>query len=586
MTATILIFSFVLLQTIPGIPPVLVSGNNARPIIEVTNSIWRTSGLLFLLLTVVGIWMSQFKMISEKTGGPGQYMARALTVGLTLGGYKIIFALIMWTGALIAFQIFPIQPNPTKNTVIPWLPAGTMNSNQATSPSPTPGTNTDTNSTGGTRPPFQITKGTSVIDMIFWGLKNGYQLSFQAVPAMIIIALCNILFVLALFIITAFWITFAVILYALGPLMIMAGLIPTYGDKLWGNWIGATIQCSLWQVWMAFCAKLITSSFLIQIEQLNPMNRVDGNSGGGELSTAVMDMQQASYAVVFLVLYIATPFIANYVFPLGSSAGLGSFMLATAAAAGKKVASIKTGGTSEVISTGSKGSKQSSGSKNVSGTSTTATKDTSSMSNGSGNKTTTQNQNGKTGDKNVSVIQSNTAVNNTSYDGSNRDNTKTVSRDNQSSVGTGNDETQQRTVAVNDSSAVLNGSTNNENGSSKSTSRSNDTSTGNSGNRSSSNANTTGTENRQTGSENVKNNNEYSTSQLGNNNYGAENGNFNSNSTSASDIQENTGSNQNGNTVYVASSEKPKDVRFGKLPTQKTSNVIKHENSTAENEAE
>lgn len=341
------------LQTIPGIPPVLVSGNNARPIIEVTNSIWRVSALLFLFLTVAGIWMSQFKFISERTGGPGQYLSRCLTVGVSLAGYKVIFAAIMWTGALIAFQIFPLAANPNKNTTIPWLPAGTISATSGSGNSTNTNSNSNTNTTGGGtgRTPFQITKNTSVLDMIGWGLKSAFQIAYQGMPSMIVITLCNIFFILGIFLITAFWVIFAVILYALGPLMIMAGLIPTYGDKLWSNWIGATIQCSLWQVWMAFCGKLITSSFLIQIEQLNPMNRVDGNTAGGEFSTVVMDLQQAAYALVFLMLYLATPFVSNYIFPLSSAGGLGAFLMGMTALAAKKA----TGAVKGVATAGPKG---------------------------------------------------------------------------------------------------------------------------------------------------------------------------------------------------------------------------------------
>lgn len=352
-------------QTIPGIPPVLVSGNNAQAIIDVSNSIWRSSALFFLVLTIGGIFMSQYKFVAEKTGGPGQYVMRAMTVAISFAGYKIIFAGIMWCGALIAYQIFPLQPNATRNTIVPWLPAGSLSSIMPGG-NPTPTANSNTNSgpvPTPTRPPFQQTSNSSVMDMIIWGVSNVIGMTFMATPAVIVTALCNIFFVLAVFLITAFWLTFALILYALGPLMVVAGLIPGYGDKLWGNWIGATIQCSLWQVWMAFCGKLITSSFLMQIQQLNPNNRGPGASGGGELSAAVMDLQQSSYALVFLILYLATPFVANYLFPLSSGGSLGAFLMTTATAGANKVArgvaAVKTGGTSEVAARGvEKGAKE------------------------------------------------------------------------------------------------------------------------------------------------------------------------------------------------------------------------------------
>lgn len=589
------------MQTIPGIPPVLVSGNNARPIIEVTNSIWRSSALLFLLLTVVGIWMSQFKMVSEKTGGPGQYLARCLTVGVSLAAYKAIFAAIMWTGALIAFQIFPIQPNPTRNTVIPWLPAGTISTTPGTSPSPTPGntnSNSNTNTTGGTtRPPFQITPRTSVLDMIGWGLKNAYQITFQALPSMLVIALCNILFVLSIFLITAFWLTFAVILYALGPIMIMAGLIPTYGDKLWGNWIGATIQCSLWQVWMAFCGKLITSSFFIQIEQLNPMNRVDGNSGGGELSTAVMDLQQASYALVFLILYIATPFVANYVFPLGASAGLGAFMLTTATAAATKAvragAAIKSGGTSEIAAQGAKEGTKQAGSAAMSGAKNTATKESgkdlygygSSAENktGSGNSESKNNRNGNS----VSVVQSTSSSteNNISYDGSQRDLSQQTSGS-EKAVADGNTETKPTTTATGNGSSAP-GTDNYAQSDTSSSYRQNNSENGG-GNASY----------RKSGEQ--MNRNEYSSGSNGaadaSNNYGSgmTGGNDSNDATilnesvKPEDVQSSSGNTPK--TVYVASSERPKDVNFGKLPEPKTggskTTSVKRMDSTAQNESE
>lgn len=354
----ILLFNF-MFQRILGIPESLISGNNAKPIVEVANNIWLACGLLLLLFSSVGIWMAQYQFIAKKTGGPAQYLNRVLTVGFSLLGYKIIFALIMWTGALVAYQILPAYSTPGGISV-PWIPMGQLSAiKPASAATPAPNTSPTPSTTPGslgTPPKIEDFKNKSTIEIIMWGVTSGLGIGFGAVPATIIIALCNILFAISLCLISAFWLTFAIVLYALGPFMITAGLIPEYGEKLWGSWLAATMQCSLWQVWMAFCGKLIISSLFMQISQFNPANRME--SGGGELSGILMDLQQASYSLVFLILYLGTPFIVNFIFPISSGGNIGGFLLtATAALATKGTALAKKGAASGTKAAATKGTQ-------------------------------------------------------------------------------------------------------------------------------------------------------------------------------------------------------------------------------------
>lgn len=329
-------FSLLFFQRVLGIPESILSGTSATPVIDLSNHIWSICGALMLLFTVVGIWLAQFGFFAKQTGGPGQYFNRCLTVGFSLLGYKIIFAGIMWTGALVAYQIMPTTT--IAGSGVPWLPAGQLSIkvNGGTSvPTATPDPNGTAPSVFNTTldPAAQeALKKKSVIDWIGWGITTAFNYTFNAGPATLIIALCNICFVIAVILISAIWLMFAIVLYCLGPFMITAGLIPEYGEKLWGSWIAATIQCSLWQVWMAFCGKMITSSLFTQISQLNPMNRASATDAG-VTQTAVMDLQQAAYALVFLLMYVSTPFIINYIFPLGNSSALGGLILGAAYAA-------------------------------------------------------------------------------------------------------------------------------------------------------------------------------------------------------------------------------------------------------------
>ena len=592
-------------ETIAGIPPVLVSGNNARAVIETADSIRNMSALLFLVLTIIGVWMSQFKFISEKTGGPGQYVMRCATVGFSLLGYKLIFAMIMWVGALIAYQIFPIQASPTRNTVVPWLPAGSLSgSAPAATPVPTPNPNTNTSTLPTprpTRPPFQTTSSTTVLDMILWGVNNALGLSFSALPAMIVIALCNILFVLSVFLISAFWLTFAIVLYALGPVMIIAGLIPTYGDKIWGNWIGATIQCSLWQVWMAFCGKLITSSFLIGISQLNIANRMPGSSGGGEFSGAVMDWQQASYALVFLILYLATPLVANYVFPIGASAGLGAFMF-TAATAGaskvaRKVAAVKTGGASEALAKGAEAGAKSGG-KAAGGGITTSQRNEGGVYKtvNSGGKTKS---NGGTGNNNTTQRNSTSNNSEVSYDGSKRESNYEVAPSVSNGVAGGSPGTKT------DSSVISSRETGGRNGDSSVSSNdrhavSSDTASSsagtkdNGGNQSqifndkNGSNNLTSSEGKESGVGGNESSSTGARREGGQDPYG--NGDFKTNvsetyeSLRPEDLEIPQSKEKPS---YTVSTERPSDVKFGNLPKPKSGDTIPRTSATANgNEAE
>ncbi|HRH46937.1 MAG TPA: hypothetical protein PKY82_35145, partial [Pyrinomonadaceae bacterium] len=383
-------------QRILGIPDTLLSGEAAKPIIEVSDRVWLACGLLFLLFTVFGVWLAQYSFIAKKTGGPAQYLNRAITVGFSLLGYKILFAGIMWTGAMVAYQIMPAVTTP-QGISIPWIPASSLtiispsvsktNTSTTSSNSNSSATPTNTNPGSVTTPlTADMLKGKSTFELIMWGISNAFGLATNWGPAMLVVALCNIFFAISIFLISAVWLIYAIILYALGPFMITAGLIPEYGDKLWGNWIAATIQCSLWQVWLAFCGRIITSTVFQQFSQLNPANRV--NSSGGELSGSLMDLQQAAFALVFLLLYVGTPFLINFIFPLSNSGSIGGFVLGTAAA-------LMTGGSAKIKQSGlefNKRKNKSSDNKGSKSTSSSPASNDNSSGSGQGKGTGSNNQ--------------------------------------------------------------------------------------------------------------------------------------------------------------------------------------------------
>lgn len=138
--------------------------------------------------------------------------------------------------------------------------------------------------------------------------------------------------------INTLWVIFTVVLYTFGPLVIVLGLIPGWGPKILTNWFGALIQLSAWQIWMAICWWCVEVGsqlpFLMNNGELPTIDNLKGH---------VTSFEGAAFALVFALLYLATPFIVQGILPLSRfsvMAGIGM------AAAHSQVSSVVNKGRS------------------------------------------------------------------------------------------------------------------------------------------------------------------------------------------------------------------------------------------------
>jgi hypothetical protein len=136
----------------------------------------------------------------------------------------------------------------------------------------------------------------------------------------VVTALANILFFVLTIVMTNLWRIFAIILFVISPLTVVLGIIPGIGSRITANWFGALVQISFWQVWFSICAWFINNAESI-------FTYSDTSSRSGVANYA----ESTAFAVVFTLLYLATPFIVSAIVPLSifSSIGVTSLISVT-----------------------------------------------------------------------------------------------------------------------------------------------------------------------------------------------------------------------------------------------------------------
>lgn len=108
------------------------------------------------------------------------------------------------------------------------------------------------------------------------------------------------------------WRIAVIILYVIGPILVVLSLIPGFGTKILANWFGAVLQVAFWQVWFAVCAFFVqTSDGLITFSSNSATSK----------PVAANHMESVTFALVFAVLYIATPFVVNLFLPISAFSG-------------------------------------------------------------------------------------------------------------------------------------------------------------------------------------------------------------------------------------------------------------------------
>lgn len=163
-----------------------------------------------------------------------------------------------------------------------------------------------------------------------------YALSGTTVLTGLVIGLSIIVFFIGSLFINTLWLIFVIALYIFGPISIVLGILPGWGGKITSTWFGALVQMSAWQIWMAFCwFCVMMGSELFRLQNGGQLPQI------GDLKGMVNSFEAAAFALVFTLLYLATPFIVQGLLPLGRfsvMAGIG------VAAAQHRMTSMMTGG--------------------------------------------------------------------------------------------------------------------------------------------------------------------------------------------------------------------------------------------------
>ncbi len=157
--------------------------------------------------------------------------------------------------------------------------------------------------------------------------------------AAILVALSIALFLFGAIFINMAWIALATVLYVLGPILIVFGVIPRLGGRVLSNWITALVQLSAWRIWMAVCGWFVwngPSLFLHDMQSGGPLDF--GN-------TTVM-IESAVMSLVFAGMYFATPLIINAVLPLSrfSMLGMAAWSMAMNRSSGAIASFMRVGG--------------------------------------------------------------------------------------------------------------------------------------------------------------------------------------------------------------------------------------------------
>lgn len=268
--------------TIPGVPTEYMPQQSAQAVAALFDRIFPASIKLLAVTTVIGAALTVASPLvgedGDKTNWAG-FLKRIVVTVLLLVGLQFVFGNIIDLGHSIGQQIFPDQDVSKLNQQF----AENANKVQQEKGVPADG------KSGGV---IQ-----SIVEMV--GVAQGN------ITIGIVGALSGIAFFATTIVINILWRVLVIILYITGPLIIITLPIPGLGQKLVTNWLAAVFQLSLWQVWFSICAFFVNTSdsiFKVTDDVGQTINHIDS----------------IAHALIFTVLYIATPFFISAIFPISS----------------------------------------------------------------------------------------------------------------------------------------------------------------------------------------------------------------------------------------------------------------------------
>jgi hypothetical protein len=144
---------------------------------------------------------------------------------------------------------------------------------------------------------------------------NGLLTALTGNISDLIVALAHTIYLFSGPFISLLWRFLVILAYALAPIMISFLILPNIGNRIFMGWLGGVIQLSFWQVWIAIC------SWFVNLANSNLELLVSGNLDKIDASNQI---EGAAAALLFALLYLATPAAVNRIIPLSTFGSIGS----------------------------------------------------------------------------------------------------------------------------------------------------------------------------------------------------------------------------------------------------------------------
>jgi hypothetical protein len=290
-----------------------------QQIMELHKKVYAASWLVLALMVAISLAMNLTGLLARREISPKDLILRGLMVVCLMVGFDQIYGLIMSVGHGMAQEIMPDYQ----------LADLTKSAQRAA----------DKQIEGGL-----AAGGSAQDDAANWmaGITNflwNMVINPGAGIAGILVALSIALFLFGAIFINMAWIALATVLYVLGPILIVFGVIPRIGGRVLSTWVTALVQLSAWRIWMAVCGWFVwngPSLFLHDVQAGGPLDFEN---------TTVM-IESAVMSLVFAGMYFSTPLIINAVLPLSrfSMWGMAAWSMAVNRGTGAMATFMRVGG--------------------------------------------------------------------------------------------------------------------------------------------------------------------------------------------------------------------------------------------------
>lgn len=283
--------SYLLLQiipglnnTIPGIEADYLPEQGAAAAAKLFEKTYENALLIFGLMVFISL---AFSVISRYTSLGEEWdivlaLKRIVLIGVLLAGFKFMFGTIFITGHALSLEIFGEDNVSELNKQFEEIATREQESKGVTS-------DADENP----------------ISRLFTML--GQITSDIVVDTLA--AIIAFIFFVATVLMHMLWRIAVIILYVMGPILIALSLFPSFGVKILSAWFGAALQVSFWQVWFAVCAFFVQTS-----DNTDLLKFTVGNSKAATAN----HIESVVFALIFTILYIATPIVVGLFLPVSS----------------------------------------------------------------------------------------------------------------------------------------------------------------------------------------------------------------------------------------------------------------------------